>query len=307
MADPELQSVLAELEDWIRERHPDLHPRLRPGLSERELGLLAHTLRPYHLPVELEVLHRWHDGWESWVGGEYRALLPDASFESLPDAILGYRGWLETLGTDGWHPLWFPAFGNQSGELVVLQFEPGRPAGQVYAFHSEADLSTSYDSVTALFATTLDLWQRGLLPDDRAYPEIRRLAAPHNPRSRLPDGVSRQEISRSSTRDWPAAWREAIGVRPQTPAAEAELVTIAELAADPECGRPVRAELKGIGGSRDRFFASASDPTGAVTVFFMREETENFREASGGGRHDLWLTPLAEWPADYLATKVVSL
>jgi hypothetical protein len=39
----------------------------------------------------------------------------------------------------------------------------------------------------------------------------------------------------------------------------------------------------------------------------MREQTENFREASGGGRHDLWLTPLAEGPADYLATKVVRL
>lgn len=138
----------------------------------------------------------------------------------------------------------------------------------------------------------LDLWQRGLLPDDTAYPEIRRIAAEHNPRSRTPEGASRQEISRSSTRDWPTAWKEVLGIEPMARADEAELVTIAELTAGRSGARPVRAELKGIGGSSDRFLATASDGTGAVTVFFMRERTTNYPDASGSGWYDLWLEPL---------------
>ena len=83
---------------------------------------------------------------------------------------------------------------------------------------------------------------------------------------------------------------------PLTPAADEEIVTIAELVADPSASGPVRAELRGIGGSIDRFFATASDGTGSATVFMMRDETENFREASGSGRYELWLVPLADGP-----------
>jgi hypothetical protein len=299
-----LQSVLVELDDWIRQRQPDLYPRLRPGLSDSELDLLARGLQPFYLPVELDLLYRWHDGWDDPVDGTYPALLPDASFRPLADAIRGYRTWLEALGVNGWHPLWFPAFGEQSGELVALQLEPHRPAGQVYGYHSDLGLSTSYDSVTTLFATALDLWRRGLLPDDRAYPEIRRIAAEHNPRSRLPDGAERREISRMSTRDWPPPWREVIGIAPLAGATETEVVTVAELAADPMCGRPIRAELKGIGGNAGRLLATASDATGSVTVLFMQDETQNFREASGGGHYDLWLAPLPD-RAVYLVTQVV--
>ena len=46
-----------------------------------------------------------------------------------------------------------------------------------------------------------------------------------------------------------------------TPARDGEIVTVAELTADPASGRPVRAELKGIGGSSDRFFVAATDGT----------------------------------------------
>ncbi len=290
----DLQSVLDELDAWIRVRHAALYPCLRPGLSAREFDLLAQTLLPYYLPAELEVLYRWHDGWDSSAGEGFTSLLPDSDFTPLPDAIRSYRGWWETLGADGWHPLWFPVFGIQSGELVALQLEPHLPAGQVYGYHAELELSTSYDSVTALFATALDLWQRGLLPDDNAYPEITRIIGERNPRSRTPDGVPRQEISRSSTRDWPAPWRDVLGIGPMAPADDGEVATIAELTAGRAHGRPVRAELKGIGGSSDRFFATASDGTGSATVFFMRDGTENFREASGGGRYDLWLEPLLE-------------
>ena len=270
------------------------------------------------------MLYRWHDGWEQPPDDDYRALLPDADFVPLAEAIRNHRAWWDALGDDGWHPLWFPAFGGQHGELVALRLEPQLPAGQVYGYHSELDLSTSYDSVTELFATALELWRRGLLPDDTAYPEITRIAATLNPRSRTPDGASLREISRLSTRDWPAPLKEALGIAPLTPAADGEVVTIAELTAGRARDRPIRAELKGIGGSSDRFFATASDATGSATVFLMRDRTENYREASGSGRYDLWLErllasheagELAEslrqfadiGPALYLVSKVVPL
>jgi cell wall assembly regulator SMI1 len=290
----ELRSVLDELDAWLRSRHLGLHRCLRPGLSSDELDRLGRELLPYHLPAELEELYRWHDGWERPSGDERAALLPDAEFAPLAEAIRHHRAWWDALGADGWHPLWFPAFGSQSGELVPLQLEPRLPAGQVYAYHSELDLSTSYDSVTTLFATALDLWRRGLLPGDTAYPEIRRIIGALNPRSRTRDGTPLREISRSSTRDWPASWKQALAIAPMIPAADDEVVTIAELTAGRAGGHPIRAEMKGIGGSGDRFLATASDATGSATVFLMRDGTENFREASGSGRYDLWLAPLLE-------------
>lgn len=290
----DLQVVLDALDVLVRDRRPELYPRFRPGVSARELDALAAGLEPYYLPAELVALYQWHDGWDSSRDGVHRSLLPEAEFNSLAETIAAYRGWQQALGSDGWHPLWFPAFGSQFGELVSLQLEPGRPAGQVYAFHSEEDLSTSSDSVAALFAAALDCWRRGLLPEDAAYPEIRTIAARHNPSSRKPSGESRHEISRSSTTDWPDSWKKALGIGPLVGAADEEVVRIADFEGDPSSGRPIRAELTGWGGSIDTLVATASDGTGSVKVLLTRSETENFRELVGGRRFDLWLVPTGE-------------
>ena len=78
------------------------------------------------------------------------------------------------------------------------------------------------------------------------------------------------------------------------PAGEDEVVTIAELLANPSCGRPIRGEVRGWGGSSDSLIASASDATGSVKLLLTREGTENFREFRGGAVFDLWLAPLAD-------------
>ena len=213
--------------------------------------------------------------------------------------------WWEALGADGWHPLWFPAFGDQSGELVALQLEPDRPAGQVLAFHAETDLAASYDSVAALFATTLECWQTGLLPlADPAFhpPEILAIAARHNPRSRTPDGLPRLEISRASARDWPAEWREVLGLAPLEPAADELVVTIARFLRDRPSDRPIRAELRGWGGAFDAFVATASDGTGSLDVLLTRDQTENLREFAGGRRFDVWLASADREAVANLAT-----
>jgi cell wall assembly regulator SMI1 len=210
--DDDLQARLDELDGFIRSEHPDLHKRFRAGLSEAEIERLAEEVRPYHLPVDFVCVHRWHDGWELLRDDRRVDLLPDADFNPLEESVIAYRSWLDTFGSDGWHPLWFPAFGTQTGELVILQFEPGQAAGQLYSFHPEEDLRTSYDSVAALFAAALDCWRSGLFPPRDIYyltPELRQLVARRNPASRAPDGRPLRTISRFSTSDWPAAWRDA--------------------------------------------------------------------------------------------------
>lgn len=323
----ELQATLDELDQFLRTARPELYRRLRPGLSTDEIDQLAESLQPYHLPSDLVALYRWHDGWKTFLDGDYCLLLPDAGFDSLGEAIAQYRAWWETLGADGWHPLWFPCFGDQSGELVVLQLEPDRPAGGVLSFHKEYELHTSYDSVAALFATTLECWRTGLLPPavPSSFPrEILKVLARNNPLSRTPDGTPRQELSRGSTTGWPAVWKEVLGIAPTAPAADELVVTIAEFLDDPGSGRPVRAEVAGWGGTSDAFVATATDATGSVRVLLTRDGTVSFREFAGGERFELWLAPIAdrelvdELAADlrhiaelpavaYLATRIVPL
>ena len=213
-ASNDLHTTLGELDSFVHSEHPGLYRRFRPGLTDLEIGHLAERLDPYQLPTELVVLYRWHDGWDAFADGDYVDLLPDARFNSLSAAIGEYEAWWEAVGSEGWHPLWFPAFGDQSGELVALQLEPDRPAGQVFAFHSETDLSTSYDSVNTLFSATLACWRQGLLPpQDMMYltAEFRQLVASLNPVSQTPDGQPRVEISRFVTDDWPTDWKDNLG------------------------------------------------------------------------------------------------
>jgi cell wall assembly regulator SMI1 len=301
----ELQPILEELDRLILREHPRLHERLRPPLALDEIDRLAEPLAPYFLPDELVLLYGWHDGWELEVSDVYRFLLPDAPFNSLAEATTWYRTWSDSLGTDGWHPLWFPAFGDRSGELVALQAAPERPAGTVYAFHSDLDLYPSYDSVAALFAATLECWQRGLLPHEpSSLPrQIRPIVGRHNPRTRTPDGDYRRTISRLTTDAWPPPWREAIAL-PPPPLAENGAVTIAELLRRGSFDRPVHASIRIESGSSDTVVGSAADRTGTISVVLERGRTDNFRELRGGALYELWLAPSA---GGYLATRIVPL
>jgi cell wall assembly regulator SMI1 len=214
-ASNDLDSTLAELDSFVHSEHPGLYPRFRPGLTDLEIGHLAERLDPYQLPTELVVLYRWHDGWDAFADGDYVELLPDAGFNSLWVAIDEHEAWWEAVGSEGWHPLWFPAFGGQHGELVALQLDRDRAAGQVFSFHSEMDLSTSYDSVSALFETTLACWRQRLLPGEEYFtPEFHQLVARHNPLSRTPDGRPLREISRFDTDAWPTVWKDTLGAKP---------------------------------------------------------------------------------------------
>jgi cell wall assembly regulator SMI1 len=293
----DLQDILAELEALACRDRPALHARFRPGLPERELEVLARSLEPYFLPAELVELYRWHDGWQTFLDDDYQILLPSAPFNSLAEAIAHYESWLAALGSDGWHPLWFPAFGDKSGELVILQLEPDQPAGPLYSFDSDAlELCGSYDSVAALFATISEGCRAGVLPHtpQSMSPEIRAIAARLNPLSRMPDGSYRSTVSRLSTERWPLRWREALGMAAITPGADERVITIADLVTAPGTGRPIRAELRGWGGSSDRVIATAIDSTGSIVILLDRNDTENFREFVGGHQFEVWLVPLVD-------------
>ena len=194
----DLQAVLEELEHVVREKHPDLVRRLRPGLSERELDLLAQTLLPYHVPLELEILYRWHDGWDDEAGGTYRPC-----FQMRPSSpsrrIRHQRALLGILADDGWHPLCFRrSLGNRERWWRSSSSPAGRRGRSSRT--TASSIRTSYDSVTGLFVTALDLLRHGLLPEDTAYPEIVRIAAEHKSCSRaIPKARTDGEISSTAT------------------------------------------------------------------------------------------------------------
>jgi cell wall assembly regulator SMI1 len=297
----DLTAILVELDELIRVEHPEHYSRFRPGLPQAEVERMADRLKPYYLPHELTTLYCWHDGWDDRVNSDYEQLfLFDAGFCSFAEAIDQYEVWWRTFGSNGWHPLWFPAFGSdyKFGELVALQLEPGRSAGQVFSFDAESDLSTSFDSVTTLFATVFECWRRGLSPreDPLERPaELRRelgaITRDHNPLSRDADGLRAREISVSSTADWPTAWKQVLGIGPMTPEDDELAITIAEFLADPSRAGPIRADLRPVGAAGDTDFATASDGTGSLKVLLRRKETENCREYPGKGRFELWLAP----------------
>lgn len=178
------------------------------------------------------------------------------------------------------------------GILDELQPEPGRPAGPLWSYHSHgAELTTSYASVAALFATTRDLWRAGLRPAGEwsdAYAFIQE----HNPATRGPDGPLFREINRfPALGEWPTTWLVAAGIPVPVPADDAEVVTIAQLLADPFCGRPVRGELRGSAGSTEWTTGILTDETGSVQVGLDRASTENYRLLFSSRRMEMVLSP----------------
>jgi hypothetical protein len=72
------------------------------------------------------------------------------------------------------------------------------------------------------------------------------------------------------------------------------VVTVAELLADPLCGRPVRGDYRGNAGSTDWKVGTLTDGTGSVKVALDRSSTENYRLLSSPGRVEMILTPVTE-------------
>jgi len=210
----DLPGVLDNLDQWFRTERQDLYPRLRPGLAMERIRTLEGRLAPHFLPEDLVVLYSWHDGWDEVAEGEYVGFLPDMPFNSLEEAVEQYILWCSLIPqmepeVGMWHRLWFPAFLSQSGEFVELQPQPSQPAGLVYSFHShDGWVSPSFDSVAALFETTLALWRRGLLPlAGPFFPDgFQAFVATLNPKTRQPDGRLRRAISRAPSPDWPTTW-----------------------------------------------------------------------------------------------------
>lgn len=298
MAD--LSAVLEELDAWFADERPDLYPRLRPGLSEHEIQNLEARVAPYALPDDLVTVYRWHDGWEAQCSGApYVGLHHDCSFHTLRATVELY----ETLCglnreiDDLWNPLWFPAFGDQSGELVELQPERGLLAGPLWSFHShDGEVYTTFDSVTSLFRTTLELWRAGLLPLTQGqWPEMRQRIVSHNPVARYSDGSSRLRRSTAPSLDWPDAWLIAAGVERPRVADDADVITIAELLTDPSCERPVRGEYRCAMGSGAGWETGAlKDETGSIKVHLERESTRNYRWLRASNRLEMTLTPITE-------------
>ncbi len=293
----ELRVVLDELDAWFAAERPDLYPRLRPGLSERQIEELEARLAPYRLPADLVTVYVWHDGWDDKRGGSCVPLVYDCTFNSLGDVIWLYEEQceLDRQLDNAWNPLWFPAFGYQTGEFVELQPDRDLPAGLLWSFHShDGGVHTSYDSVAALFGTALELWRRGLLPlSPGQWPDVRRCLVSHNPVTRDPDGRWRLTRSAAPSFDWPEPWLKAAGIAfPR--ANDGDVITIAELLANPSCERPVRGVFRTALSSGGWETGTLSDDTGSAKVHLERDSTENFRLLRSSNRFEMILRPVTE-------------
>lgn len=294
-----LRRVLDDLDDWFRTERPDLYPRFRPGLSQDEIRELELRLAPYRLPAELITLHEWHDGWTHYADDGYIPLLP--SFNSLAEAVAQYEmsmGVMEEI-PEAWHPLWFPAFGDNVGLFVELQPEADQPADVVWGYDShDSEVPSEFDSVESLFKTTLEGWRSGLLPRptplDPAFREFRAFVASHNPATRQPDGSSTQRLSVFEPQEWPTSWRVVKGIEIPAPAGDAEVITIAELLRDPWCRRPVRGWFRFSGGTTDVGYGTLTDETGSVKVMLDREGTENYSLLFKPSNAEMILAPSTE-------------
>lgn len=193
-----------------------------------------------------------------------------------------------------WHPLWFPAFGDQSGGLVALQLEPDRPGGIVWGYHSEGgELLSDFDSTATLFRTSLALWQSGEIHEFVFMTDGQWAAlAAHNPQTRTADGRWQVKIDIWSTGQWPDEWKQVLGIGPMIPADDSEIITIAELIEDPACGRPIQGAVRGLAGGGGWDTWAVEDATGRIQFLTTRGVTENARELNGmGNRYEITLIP----------------
>lgn len=278
-----LSAVLEELEGWFAAERPDLLPRFRPGLLERQIEDLEVRVAPYRFSADLVTVYRWHDGWEDYgADGPYVALLPDCSFLALHYAVECYEMLTNLPGQPyAWNRLWFPAFGSQSGEFVELQPERDLPAGPLWSFHSHGgEVNTSFDSVAALFRTALECWRTGRLPySPETWSDVYRYVTSRNPATRHPDGRSRLERSRFPEPDeWPESWLVAADHGFPSPADLADVITIAQLVADPWCERPVRGEFRFAMEGSDWLMATLTEGADSIKVRLKRELIEDFRQ-----------------------------
>ena len=173
---------------------------------------------------------------------------------------------------------------------------PGLPEREIEDLEARlAPYRLPADLVT-VFATALELWRTGLLPlGPDQWPDVRRCLVSHNPAARDSDGRSRLQRSTAPAFDWPESWLIAAGVGFPHPAGDSDVITIAELLADPSCERPVRGTFRTKMGSGAGWeTGTLTDETGSIEVYLERESTENHRLVRSSNRFEMVVRPVTE-------------
>lgn len=167
-----MESVLADLEAWLKASYRAAHGSLQPGLSDEEMtDLLADW--PYTLSEDVRALYRWHDGFED----AQVELLPGLSFFPLAEALaLGGALWevssaqAQKGGVDFFPRAVLPIFSDGRNDVVLLVQgdsgpSPSTPA-QVVALHRGQRLY-AFQRLEDLLAASLELLKGGVYRVDQ--------------------------------------------------------------------------------------------------------------------------------------------
>jgi hypothetical protein len=219
-------------------------------------------------------------------------LLLHAAFLPLERAIAERRHDLE-IGVG--LAFLLPCFFVEAGAVVELDetIRAGRPLWRFS--YSSAELSTAYDSVASLLATSLEAWRGGLLTlaGDGDFREQQALRGRMNPETLDATAYPRRTLSRFLADDWPDAWLRAAGLTRSMPGPADRVVAIADLIASGGPGVVRAIHAGGTSGTDDLGACVLTDGTALAQVVMERGVTAGFPEFDAD-RLEAELVPLDE-------------
>jgi len=186
-----MPEALAELEQELIQRAPEVRQALRPGLSA---ALFEEIVRPFphDVPDQLRLLYQWHDGTEL-VRGRRAFLFPGARWLPLQEAVKTWGDAQEgdrVTGQAAWDPRWLPIFTDGSDGYDVVACGDGGGKVLAFFFVGLPETWSEFSDLHSLVEALIRRWRAGaywkdedgeIQEDRRAVAAIRRATDPEPP------------------------------------------------------------------------------------------------------------------------------
>ena len=157
----DLSTLLARLDQWLKQHRHRYHQALLPGASPADIEALQNALG-MGVPEELRTWLSWHNGQSSDFVGHLEQDWDLMSTGRIRDA----RGELEAeKAAGGWQPAWIPFLADDQDNYLVLDTsQPGHPVRALWAGSTERPVAAA--SLSAWVEDFLTAAQRGQYHED---------------------------------------------------------------------------------------------------------------------------------------------